>query len=62
MEDTYYITETTTWKVYAESEEQARKIWNEYWCDGVEPSQLVMKLADNSVEADWQWTREEGDN
>jgi hypothetical protein len=60
-ENGYWITESTTYKIFAESEEEARKIWNRYWCDGEEPSTLDMKIKDGEVEADWMWMREDGD-
>jgi hypothetical protein len=55
--DGYWITESTTYKIFAESEEQACEIWNRYWCDGEDPSTLDMKIKDGDVEADWDWTR-----
>jgi hypothetical protein len=58
-ENGYWITESTTYKIFAESEEEAREIWNRYWCDGEHPSTLDMKIKDGDVEADWNWTRED---
>ena len=55
--DGYWITESTTYKIFAESEEQACEIWNRYWCDGEDPSTLDMKIKDGDIEADWDWTR-----
>lgn len=53
----YWITESTTYKIFAESEEEARAIWNRYWCDGEDPSTLDMKIKDGDVEADWEWQK-----
>ena len=58
-ENGYWITESTTYKIFAESEEQARDIWNRYWCDGEDPSTLDMKIKGGDVEADWNWERGE---
>ena len=58
-ENGYWITESTTYKIFAESEEQAREIWNRYWCDGEDLSTLDMKIKDGDVEADWNWMRED---
>ena len=57
----YWVTEYTTYKIIANSEEEARKIWNEYWCDGVNPGMLDMKIKDGGVEADWNWLRQDGE-
>lgn len=51
----YWITESTTWKIFAESEDQAREIWQRYWRDGERWEELDMKPKDGSVEADWSW-------
>jgi hypothetical protein len=61
-ENGYWITESTTYKIFANSEEEARLIWNRYWCDGEPLSSLNVKIKDGNIEADWQWTREEGDD
>jgi hypothetical protein len=53
----FWITESITYKIYAESEEQAREIWNKYWCDGEDVSTLDMKFKGAEVDADWDWTR-----
>lgn len=57
----YWITESTTYKIYAHSEEQARATWNKYWCDGADISELDMEVKGGDVEADWNWEREEGE-
>ncbi len=60
-ENGWWITEYTTYKIFAETEEKARRIWNRYWCDGEEIATLDISLKDGGVEADWQWMREEDD-
>jgi hypothetical protein len=57
----YWITEYTTYKIFADSEREARTIWNRYWCDGVPAGELDMSIKDGGVEADWSWTREDGE-
>lgn len=54
-ENGWWITETTTYKIHAESEEEARAIWQKYWADGTDPYALPMKIKDSGVEADWNW-------
>jgi hypothetical protein len=51
----YWITESTTYKIFAESEEEARDIWNKYWNEGVAWTELPMNVKDGGVEADWEW-------
>lgn len=53
----YWITESTTYKIFAESEEEARDIWNKYWCEGEDPSTLDMKIKYGDVEAEWEWQK-----
>ena len=55
MNDSYWISETLTYKIFAESEEEARKIWNRYWIDGEDINNLDVKLKGVDVEADWNW-------
>ena len=55
----FWVTECVTYKIYADSEEQAREIWNKYWCDGEDISTLDMKFKEATVEADCDWTRDE---
>jgi hypothetical protein len=57
--DGYWITESTTYKIFAESEEQAREVWRKYWLEGINSGQLPMKAKSFDVEADWQWEEEE---
>ena len=57
----WWITEYTTYKIFAETEEEARREWNRYWCDGEEIYNLDITLKDGGVEADWSWTREDGE-
>jgi hypothetical protein len=58
----FWITESLTYKIYADSEEQAREIWNKYWCDGEDISTLDMWLKNSDVDADWDWARKECPN
>jgi len=60
-ENGYWITQYTTYKIFADSEAEARLIWNKYWCDGEEIADLDISLKDGGVEADWSWTREENE-
>jgi hypothetical protein len=57
-ENGYWITEYTTYKIFANSEDEARVIWNKYWCDGEEIATLDIKVKDGGVDADWVWERE----
>lgn len=52
--DGYWITESVTWKIYAESEAEARAIWLRYVETG-ESEGLDMKCKDMEIEADWEW-------
>jgi len=54
----YWITESTTYKIHAETEGEARKIWLKHWDEGVSWTQLPMAIKDGSVEADWDWQGE----
>ena len=60
-ENGYWITEYTMYKIFADSEEEARTIWNKYWCDGEEIVTLPMTVKDGGVEAEWSWIREDDD-
>lgn len=51
----YWITESTTYKIFAESEEEARDIWDKYWTEGVPWTELPMNVKDGDVEAEWEW-------
>jgi len=51
----WWITESTTWKIFADTEEEARTIWHAYYGEGKDPNTLDMKLKDGDVEADWQY-------
>ena len=53
----YWITESTTYKIFAESEEEARDIWDKYWTEGVAWTELPMNIKDGGVEADWEWQK-----
>jgi hypothetical protein len=57
-ENGYWITESTTYKIFADSEEEAREIWNRYWLHGQDMS-ANMKIKDGDVEADWNWEMED---
>lgn len=48
----YWVSETNVWKIYADTEEEAKEIWQKY-CDGVPSSELDMKLKGCLVDADW---------
>jgi hypothetical protein len=48
----YWVTESNTWKIYANTEAEAREIWNKF-CNGTPAAQLDMKLKDITVDADW---------
>ena len=54
MDNAYWITESITYAVYAESEEQARKEWAKYMATG-ETSDLNIKMKGCDIEADWRW-------
>lgn len=54
-ENGWWITESTTYKIFAKTEEEAREIWNKYYCDGESPDTLDMKAKSFDVEADWNW-------
>lgn len=51
----YWITESTTWKIHANSEAEAAQIWAKYWEHGIAWTELPMSLKDGGVEADWNW-------
>ena len=51
----WWITESTTWKIFADTEEEAGAIWHAYYSEGKDPNVLDMKLKDGDVEADWQY-------
>lgn len=53
----YWITESTTYKIFAESEEEARDIWDKYWTEGVPWTELPMNVKDGGVEAEWEWQK-----
>jgi len=57
-ENGYWITESTTYKIFADSEEEAREIWNRYWLHGQDMS-ANMKIKGGDVEADWNWEMED---
>ena len=54
----FWITESVTYKIIADTEEEARDIWNKYWSDGEDPMLLDMKIKAADVDADWNWERD----
>ena len=59
MSEGWWITESTTYKIHADSEEEARAIWLKHWDEGVSWTDLPMAIKDGGVEADWKWMEEE---
>jgi hypothetical protein len=53
MTNNYWITEYTTWKIYADSKAEARAIWSKYCNEGVSWTELEMKPIEAGPEADW---------
>lgn len=58
MSEGWWITESTTWNIHADSEAEAREIWLKHWDEGVAWTELPMSPRDGSVEADWNWEGE----
>lgn len=50
--DDFWVTESNTYKIYADSVEEAKEIWDKY-CNGTSSAELPMKLKDVTVDADW---------
>lgn len=50
----YWVTETMTWKIYADSEDEARNIWRRYQ-EGESWGVLDMKLKGVDTEGDWDF-------
>jgi hypothetical protein len=51
----YWITEFTTYKITADSEAEAAKVWQQFWDEGKPWTELPMSVKDGGVEADWDW-------
>ena len=58
-ENGWWITEYTTYKIFAATEADARRIWNKYWRDGEEIFTLDISVKDGGVEADWDWEEDD---
>lgn len=52
MQGDFWVTEILTWKIYADSQEEAKKIWEQYQETGEAPS-ANMKLKDYDIDPDW---------
>jgi len=50
----WWVTEYATWKIFANTEEEAKKIWHAYAVEGTPAVELDMKLKYNDVESDWE--------
>ena len=51
--DDFWVTESNTYKIYADSVDEAKEIWNKY-CNGTPSSELPMKLKAVELDADWE--------
>lgn len=49
----YWVSETNTYKIYADSLDEAKQIWEQF-CDGTPWTELPMKLKGIEVDADWE--------
>lgn len=49
----YWVSEVLTWKIYADTQEEAQRIWRAY-LDGEAPDTGVMKLKGIEHETDWE--------
>lgn len=58
-ENGYWITESITYKIFADSEKEARTIWHKYWTEGEPVESLPIKIKDGGAEADWDWELDE---
>jgi uncharacterized protein YcnI len=51
--DAWWVTESTTWKIYADSEDEAKEKWRKYFHEGQDPDELDMTAKDGGYDADW---------
>ena len=49
----YWVTVSTTWKIYADSEEEARRKFERHWFEGVSADELDMVAKATEIDSDW---------
>jgi len=51
MSKDFWVSETLVWKITAESEEEARRVWQSYLDDAPDMSRMKLKSVEH--ETDW---------